>query len=139
MSSSPLHQVDLCPPCLPGVEMIAITSARSFPRHSHDQFGVGLMTSGAHASWSGRGAVEAERGDVIAVNPNEIHDGAPIGEARSWEMIFVEPASVVQLVGPHLAGQEIGFAARCMPEVASLVRRALSTLCSGEALARRKH
>ncbi|WP_375781517.1 AraC family ligand binding domain-containing protein [Roseococcus suduntuyensis] len=32
------------------------------------------------ASSSGRGPVEAGPGDVITVNPGEVHDGAPIGE-----------------------------------------------------------
>lgn len=133
MSSPDTHRVYLDPPCVRGVETIAITSSRCFPRHSHDQFGIGLMMEGAHASWSGLGAVEAERGDVIAVNPDEIHDGAPIGEVRSWVMIFVEPSAVAQLAGSSVSGREFTFAAGRMPQTAIRVRRALDALHRGEA------
>ncbi len=63
-------------------------SERSFARHVHDEFGVGLMTSGAQRSWSGRGAVEAVKGNLVTVNPAELHDGAPLGAARSWSMLY---------------------------------------------------
>ncbi len=63
-------------------------SGRSFARHVHDEFGVGLVTSGAQRSWSGRGPVEAFSGNLITVNPAELHDGAPIGSYRSWSMLY---------------------------------------------------
>jgi AraC-like DNA-binding protein len=69
-------------------------SARSFARHAHDEFGVGLMTAGAQRSASGRGPVEAVRGNLITVNPAELHDGTPIGPARSWSMLYL-PLDVV--------------------------------------------
>ena len=69
-------------------------STRSFARHTHDEFGVGLMTDGAQRSGSGRGPVEAVRGNVITVNPAGLHDGAPIGTARSWSMLYL-PQHVV--------------------------------------------
>ncbi len=133
MSRSDTHRVCLDPPCLHGVETITITSSRRFPRHAHDQFGIGVMMEGAHASWSGQGAVEAERGDVLAVNPNEIHDGAPIGAFRSWRMVFVEPSVVAGFTGSALSGREFAFAAGRMPQTASRVRRLLDRLQQGEA------
>jgi AraC-like DNA-binding protein len=77
---------------LPGVEAFTFESDRSFPRHAHDQYGVGIVLSGAQRSWSGVGGVEAAAGDVIAVNPGEMHDGSPIGGTRRWRMIYFEPA-----------------------------------------------
>ena len=68
----------------------------AFPRHSHDHFGIGLMTSGAQRSWSLIGNVESEAGDVIMVNPGEMHDGAPIGRVRSWRIIYLDPALVAR-------------------------------------------
>ena len=56
---------------------MTLASNHHFPRHSHDQFGVGVITFGAPRSWSGVGHVEASAGDVIMVNPGEMHDGAP--------------------------------------------------------------
>jgi AraC-like DNA-binding protein len=77
---------------VPGVEAVVATSGHRFARHTHEQFGIGLIFSGAQKSLSGRGMVEAEAGDLITVNPNEVHDGAPIGEARSWSILYFDPA-----------------------------------------------
>jgi hypothetical protein len=76
----------------------------AFPRHSHDQFGIGIMTSGAQRSWSVIGEVESQAGDVIMVNPGEMHDGAPMGGARGWRIIYLDPA----LVARELANEGIG-------------------------------
>lgn len=73
-------------------------SGRSFARHAHDEFGVGLVTGGAQRSWSGRGPVEAVRGNLVTVNPAELHDGAPIGPARSWSMLYFSQ---------HLVGEAV--------------------------------
>lgn len=82
------------PSCSGTVVAVDACSARSFARHAHDEFGVGLMTNGAQRSGSGRGPVEAVRGNLITVNPAELHDGAPIGPARSWSMLYL-PQDVV--------------------------------------------
>ena len=81
---------------LPGVEAMTLLTDHAFPRHSHDGFGVGVMAAGAQRSWSGVGWVEAEAGDVITVNPGEMHDGAPIGGARGWRMLYLDPALVAR-------------------------------------------
>ncbi len=57
------------------IDAVSIVSDRSFPRHSHDEFGIGIMEARGQYSWSGRGSVEARAGDVMTVNPGEIHDG----------------------------------------------------------------
>ena len=39
--------------------------------------------------------MEAEAGQLITVNPGEVHDGAPLGRtARSWHMLYLTPALV---------------------------------------------
>lgn len=75
-----------------GLEVISYRSSERFPKHSHEEFGIGVIRDGAHTSWSGIGQVEAEQGDAIMVNPGEIHDGAPLGkQPRSWQMIYFDP------------------------------------------------
>lgn len=70
-------------------------SARVFGRHHHDEYGMGVMEAGGHRSASGRGQVEASRGDLITVNPGEVHDGQPIGGApRRWRMLYIVPSVV---------------------------------------------
>lgn len=79
-----------------GIEAISLDTDRAFPRHAHDEFGVGVIVSGAHRSWSGCGTVDARAGDTIMVNPGEVHDGLPLGAraARSWRMLYLTPALV---------------------------------------------
>lgn len=76
---------------------MALASDRSFPRHAHDRFGIGVLRSGAHRSWSGIGSVEAVAGEVITVNPGEMHDGSPVqGRVRAWRMLYLDPGLVAQ-------------------------------------------
>jgi len=79
---------------VPGIEAVAADSNQSFARHTHEQFGIGLVSSGAQKSLSGRGMVEAGAGDIITVNPNEVHDGTPIGEGRSWRILYFDPEMI---------------------------------------------
>lgn len=83
-----------------GVLPVMAQSAHAFSRHSHDQFGVGVIEMGAQTSRSGRGQVEAGRGDVITVNPGEVHDGSPIGHAgRRWRMLYLDAPLVAEATG----------------------------------------
>jgi AraC-like DNA-binding protein len=85
---------------LAGVFVTTTDSARSFPRHWHGTFGLGLVDRGAQRSASGRGAVDAFAGQCIAHNPGEVHDGQPIGAtARRWRMFHVEPDAMARLLG----------------------------------------
>ncbi len=85
MPSAPKNVIRLLPSAASDIEPMFARTTRTFGRHFHDQFGVGVVLSGAQRSASGRGPVEAVRGDVITVNPGEVHDGAPIGgQVRTW-------------------------------------------------------
>ena len=64
-----MHEVRQYRTALRGVEAVSLKSLRQFPRHSHDQFGIGVINSGGHRSWSGIGWVDAICGDMIMVNP----------------------------------------------------------------------
>lgn len=76
-----------------GVDAMTAVTARSFPRHTHDQYGIGVVDHGGHASCSDRKQVEAGPGSLIFVNPGEVHDGHAIqGQARTWRMLYFDPA-----------------------------------------------
>lgn len=80
------------PTPLIGLEAVSATSAHVFPKHTHDTFGIGFLSAGAQISASGRGQVEAEAGQLITVNPGEVHDGMPIGRMpRTWHMLYISP------------------------------------------------
>ncbi len=86
-----------CP--IDGINAVAADTQHAFPRHTHDQFGIGVIDRGAQKSASGRGQVEAGPGDTITVNPGEVHDGAPIGEGgRAWRMLYFDPILVANTV-----------------------------------------
>jgi AraC-like DNA-binding protein len=89
-----------------GIQAMTMLTEHAFPRHSHDEFGIGIMTSGAQRSWSVIGEVESQAGDVIMVNPGEIHDGAPMGGARGWRIIYLDPALVAREVANEAIGSE---------------------------------
>ncbi len=90
-----------------GLQAVSGRSAHCFPRHTHDDFGIGLVVDGGQRSASGRGQVEAGPGNVITVNPGEVHDGTPIrGEPREWHMFYLSP-SLIDEIG---AGLDVGSA-----------------------------
>jgi hypothetical protein len=76
--ASRIHQVKQHKLTVRGIDAMTLVSNHHFPRHSHDQFGIGVIAFGAQSSWSGVGSVSATAGDVIMANPGEIHDGAPL-------------------------------------------------------------
>jgi len=100
-----IHQVELHKSAVRGIEAMTLVSNHHFPRHSHDQFGIGIIASGGHRSWSGVGSVTAVVGDVIMVNPGEMHDGSPLTEgARAWRMIYFDPAVLAKQVEDEFSG-----------------------------------
>lgn len=96
----PAHHAQVLAAPLAGVHGVWLHSARGFGRHWHDSHGFGVMEQGAHRSASGRGPVLAAAGQVITVNPGEVHDGLPVdGQARRWRMVHLGPAQLAALVG----------------------------------------
>lgn len=78
-----------------GVLAVAVCSDRRFARHTHDQYGFGALDAGGQRSASGRGMVEAAPGDIITVNPAEVHDGIPLaGRPRSWRMLYFDESAL---------------------------------------------
>ncbi|MFT4160036.1 AraC family ligand binding domain-containing protein, partial [Shinella sp.] len=115
-----------------GVEAVFADSRHSFARHSHDAYGVGVIERGAQRSASGRGMVEAGAGHTITVNPGEVHDGAPIGDApRAWRMLYMQPAVVAAAARDIFEGRPRGeFHAPVLEDrrIAGLVSATLAAL-----------
>uniref|UniRef100_A0A8W7PZK5 HTH araC/xylS-type domain-containing protein n=1 Tax=Anopheles coluzzii TaxID=1518534 RepID=A0A8W7PZK5_ANOCL len=83
---------------LHGIHAMQADSSRAFARHSHDEYGIGLVVRGAQRSFSGRGMVDAGPGDIIMVNPGEVHDGQPMQDGgRAWQMLYIQPVIWQQL------------------------------------------
>ena len=91
-----------------GVDAVEAETRHAFSRHTHETFGVGVIGRGAQTSLSGRGVVEAGAGDMITVNPGEVHDGAPIGEAgRAWRMLYFDQAVIADAVRDMSQGKVV--------------------------------
>jgi len=94
------------------IHAVEAHSGQSFSRHTHEQFGIGLVTRGAQKSFSGRGMVEACAGDLITVNPNEVHDGAPLGDTgRSWKILYLAPGLAADLLRDSSRAGALEFSA----------------------------
>ena len=95
---------------LPGIDAMSAATARAFPRHTHDQYGIGVVDAGGHASWSGRGQVEAGPGYFISVNPGEVHDGRAIGgRPRAWRILYFDPAALADVRDDIMEGAPGAF------------------------------
>ncbi|MFV3412354.1 AraC family transcriptional regulator [Pseudomonas nitroreducens] len=124
-----LHRVNCSAAALPGLRIVEILTQRSFPRHAHDEYGLGVMLEGGHRSWSGRGQVEANPCDIITVSPNELHDGIALrGAPRRWRMLYVEPVLLAELAGAEMARREFTQPALADPQLARRIASVLQHL-----------
>lgn len=106
-----------------GVQAIAADSAHAFGRHTHDEFGIGLIERGAQKSASGRGVVEAGPGDLITVNPGEVHDGKALdASGRRWCMLYVDPARLLEDAADVAPGSRFEFTAPVIRDPALVER-----------------
>lgn len=115
-----------------GIEAVIADSRHTFARHTHDTYGIGVVERGAQKSASGRGMVEAHAGNTITVNPGEVHDGAPLGDApRAWRMLYMQPAIVAAAAEDIFEGRSCEeFHAPVLGDgrIASLVTATLAAL-----------
>lgn len=120
-----------------GIEAVFADSRHCFARHSHDAYGIGVIERGAQKSTSGRGMVEAGAGHAITVNPGEVHDGRPVGDApRAWRMLYMQPAVVAAAAADIFEGDpREEFHAPVLEDarIAGLVSAALAALTGREA------
>lgn len=97
MKPAPIHTAQVFNSPWDGLYTTCIESNRHYGKHSHATYGFGILESGGQSSLSGQGSVDAYAGDIITVNPGEVHDGRPIGgTTRRWRMVYAQPAVMVQ-------------------------------------------
>lgn len=115
-------------------------SRHSYAPHVHDTFALGVILAGAEA-FRYRGARHvAPAGSLVAVNPDELHDGAPAEDSFAYRMLYPSVA-LVQGLADELADRPAGFPAFTAPvmddpEVARLLGEAHRLMeTRGDALA----
>jgi len=84
---------------------MTLVSSCHFPRHSHDQFGIGVIAFGAQRSWSG---LDPSRPWPVTLSwpiPARCTTGA-LGRRRArWRMLYLEPALMAREVEQEMVGQ----------------------------------
>jgi AraC-like DNA-binding protein len=92
----------------PGAYATHLDTALRFGKHWHDTFGAGILERGAQSWLSGRGQVRGYAGDVITLNPGEIHDGQPLGGGtRRWRILYIDVDALQPFLPPASRGAAI--------------------------------
>jgi AraC-like DNA-binding protein len=126
MAAEPLHRCRVIASPHAGVYATVVDSERHYARHWHTTYGFGVIQRGAHRSASPLGAVDAFAGDIVCMNPGDVHDGRPLGEpSRRWFTVYLEPEVLAGIAGRQDAAfTRAAFAdARLRHAIATLLDR----------------
>lgn len=118
----------------PGVYATETESGRRYAKHWHTTYGFGFIASGAHRSASPQGAVDAFAGDIVCMNPGDVHDGQPLGApSRRWFTVYVEPGVIAE----HSSRNDVAFtqAAFSDPPAREAIARLVRRMQGGDRLA----
>jgi len=86
----------------------------AYAPHVHDTFALGVILAGAEA-FRYRGVRHiAPAGSVVAVNPDELHDGQPSQDGYAYRMLYPS-VGLVQAIADELADRPAGFPAFIQP------------------------
>ncbi|POB92521.1 AraC family transcriptional regulator [Vibrio vulnificus] len=83
---------------LPWVEMRVATQSRAcYEAHSHDEFSFGMIEQG-YSDYKNRHRVNDVRvGDIVTINPADVHSCNPKGNTWSYSMLFVDPLKMGEI------------------------------------------
>jgi AraC-like DNA-binding protein len=84
--------------------------------HAHDTFAIGVILAGAEV-FRYRGVRHIARaGSLVAVNPDELHDGQPSEEGYAYRMLYPS-VGLVQALADELDDRPAGFPAFAQPVI----------------------
>lgn len=85
------------PPHLPGVELASVVYRdRSFPVHTHSEYVVGTVLSGAEILTVGRRSHLITAGGVLRLHPDEAHSNHTVGAAALRYIVFYLPPDSIR-------------------------------------------
>ncbi|MFM2042627.1 MAG: hypothetical protein RLY86_1203 [Pseudomonadota bacterium] len=119
-------------PGLVGVE--ARLSDFAFPPHSHDHVCIGLMRAGEKSSRYGLRRHTVGPGDVILVNPGEVHDGRSVGRAdRAYTMLEIDGTAFARICREGIGRDGVVFERPVLrdPRVSAALVRWIALLKAG--------
>jgi AraC-like DNA-binding protein len=82
---------------------------RSFPRHTHEGFGVGVIERGALGFYYRGRNVVASPGAINLVNPDEVHTGHAAAEEGWTYRMFYFGAELFQGAASEIAGRSVNI------------------------------
>ncbi|WP_432459959.1 AraC family transcriptional regulator [Agarivorans sp. QJM3NY_25] len=89
---------------LPSVELRQAYQSRAcYHRHSHDEFSFGVIDAGEANYQNLRQLHRIQQGQVVTINPGDVHSCNPKQGAWSFRMLFVDSRWVGQLQAEMLA------------------------------------
>ncbi|WP_417830397.1 AraC family ligand binding domain-containing protein [Thalassospira sp.] len=72
----------------------------SFPKHSHDYYAFGTILNGAEKFMTRGTNYVAARGQILIMNPMQVHDGGPASdEGYQYQIMFIDPKVFGDMVG----------------------------------------
>lgn len=91
------------PSTLRGVELVSVAyQHRAFPTHSHGEYVIGVVLSGAETLDVGGTRHVVPSGSVLRLHPGEAHSNSSVGEETLRYGVFYLPA---ESVSPYLDGE----------------------------------
>jgi AraC-like DNA-binding protein len=96
------------PPGLSGLELMRATYlTQTFPRHSHEGFGVGVIERGALGFFYRGEHVVAPAGRINLVNPDEVHTGQSAAEDGWTYRMFYLGADLLQRAASEMSNRPV--------------------------------
>ncbi|MFH8407920.1 AraC family ligand binding domain-containing protein [Streptomyces sp. NPDC018019] len=93
------------------VELLAARFRRfAFDRHCHEQLSVGVIEQGAEGLRTSGGTVVIPAGQLVVLNPGQVHTGFAAEEAGwRYRMFYFDTALVAELARTHLGTEDVWF------------------------------
>lgn len=100
-----------CPRGAPGVELLEAEFERHvYDRHMHETYAIGLTRRGVQRFWCHGATYDSTPGQVIAINPCEVHDGrSGAGGGYRYRMFYVAVATFKSVVEDALKSSSLGW------------------------------
>ena len=94
--------------CDSGIELLeAAFEAHVYERHMHDTYAIGVTLRGVQRFWCVGAIYDSTPGNVIVINPGEVHDGrSGTAEGYAYRMIYL-PVDVLRNIAEDMAERPI--------------------------------
>ncbi|MEU2721548.1 AraC family ligand binding domain-containing protein [Streptomyces smyrnaeus] len=114
-------------PSTPQVELFSARFERfAFDRHSHEQLSVGVIERGAEGLHLQGGTVVIPAGQLVVLNPGQVHTGFAAQDAGwQYRMFYFDTDMVAELARERLGTREVWFPQTALrdPGLFSFLRR----------------